>query len=181
MTVASPDGADLARRRLRSPSAVVLGAAIVVVMSGCGGGDATSVPTEPSTDASRDASRDASADATTCTPLSDLEVAALLGENSSNYKGAGPFTVTAALRAPVTAPNEFFSWVVYLQGDSPDGDGRVYVFATSVDDLTDPGGGVLGAAPVTRDAWTWGEVAERGAPLTTAARAAVAGADVCLP
>lgn len=176
MTVASPDDADLACRRPRSPSAVVLGAAIVV-MSGCGGGDVTSAPTEPSTDAGRDAS----ADATTCTPLSDLEVAALVGENSSNYKGAGPFTVTAALRAPVTSPNEFFSWVVYLQGDSPDGDGRVYVFATSVDDLTDPGGGVLGADPVTRDAWTWGEVAERGAPLTTAARAAVAGADVCLP
>lgn len=177
MTVASPDGADLACRRLPAPSAVVLGAAIVVVMSGCGGGDATSAPTEPSTDAGRDAS----ADATTCTPLSDLEVAALVGEDSSNYKGAGPFTATAALRAPVTSANEFFSWVVYLQGDSPDGDGLVYVFATSVDDLTDPGGGVLGADPVTRDAWTWGEVAERGAPLTTAARAAVAGADVCLP
>jgi hypothetical protein len=180
MTVDNPDGACRVRRRLLVPSAAPLRAAIVVavvVVSGCGGGDASPTPAEPSTLASPSARPDDTA----CTPLSDLEVAALVGEDSSNYKRAGPFTATAALRTPVTSPNEFFSWVVYLQGDSPDGDGRVYVFATSVDDLTDPGGGVLGADPVTRDAWTWGEVAERGAPLTTAARSAVAGADVCLP
>lgn len=176
MTVDNPDGAGHVRRRLLLPSAAPLRSAIVVavvVVSGCGGGDASPTPAEPSEDAIDGGTR--------CTPLSDLEVATLLGEDSSNYKGDGPFTVTAALRAPVTSPNEFFSWVVYLQGDSTDEEGAVYVFATSVDDLTDPGGGVLGADPITRDAWTWGEVAERGAPLTRAARSAVASADVCLP
>lgn len=173
MTVDNSDGAGFAPRLEASWFATLLGAAIVVVAGGCSASDVTTSPAEPSADTSIGGS--------SCTPLSELEVATLVGDDSSNFKGDGPFTVTAALRAPVTSPNEFFSWVVYLQGDSLDGEDQVYVFATSVDDLTDPGGGVLGADPVTRGAWTWGEVAERGAPLTTAARTAVAGAEVCLP
>ena len=161
-------------------AALAVGALVALGGAACGGSDDTGSPEEASQDVGTAATA-AEEEATTCSPLSQDEVAALVGENSANYKGEGPFTVTAALRAPVSSPNDFFTAVVYLQGDAPDAQGLVYVFATSTDDLRDPAGSVLGAEPATRDAWVWGEVAERGAPITTAARQAVADAEVCLP
>lgn len=120
-------------------------------------------------------------DAPACTPLSAEEVAVLLGPDGARWKGEGSFTPTAAERAPLSGDNEFFSGVIYLQGDTSEDAGQVYVFATTSDDLTVADGGLLGADPLTRDRWAWGDVAQRGAPLTTAARDAVADAPACLP
>lgn len=120
-------------------------------------------------------------DATPCTPLKAEEVAVLLGPNGERWKGEGEFSPTAAERSPLSGDNEFFSGVIYLQGDAPGDSGQVYVFATTSDDLTVADGGLLGADPLTRDRWAWGDVAQRGAPLTNAARDAVADAPACLP
>ncbi len=116
-----------------------------------------------------------------CTDLSDDELAVLLGPDGENWTGDGSFTATAAQRTTVDGQNDFFSSVVYLQGDSAGSDSAVYVFATAADDLSAPGSGLMGANPFTRESWAWGEVAQRGAPLEDAARDAVASAAVCLP
>ncbi len=122
-----------------------------------------------------------SSDTAACTDLREDEVAVLLGQAGENWKGDGTFTVTAAQRSPVEGQNDFFTGVVYLQGDAAGATGEVYVFATAADDLSAPGAGLMGATPFTRERWTWGEVAQRGAPLEDAAREAVADAPVCLP
>jgi hypothetical protein len=119
--------------------------------------------------------------ASACTDLSDDEIAVLLGPRGENWTGDGPFTVTAAQRTTVDGQNDFFSSVVYVQGDAAGSDGAVYVFATADDDLSVPGAGLMGANPFTRATWAWGEVAQRGAPLEDAARDGVASAAVCLP
>ena len=122
-----------------------------------------------------------SSDASACTDLGEDEVAVLLGPAGENWKGDGPFTVTAAQRSTVGGQNDFFTSVVYLQGDAAGAAGEVYVFATAADDLTAPDAGLMGANPFTRERWAWGEVAQRGAPLEDAAREALADAPVCLP
>ncbi len=119
--------------------------------------------------------------AAACADLTDDEIAVLLGPDGENWTGDGPFTVTAAQRTRVDAQNDFFSSVVYLQGDAAGADSAVYAFATADDDLSAPGAGLMGANPFTRASWAWGEVAQRGAPLEDAARDAVASAAVCLP
>jgi hypothetical protein len=116
-----------------------------------------------------------------CSDLTPDEVSVLVGPNGANWKGEGELTVTAAQRSSVAAPNDFFTGVVYVQGDSTGSTGDVYVFATAADDLTAPGAGLMGATPFTRDSWVWGDVAQRGAPLEDAARDAVADAPQCLP
>lgn len=116
-----------------------------------------------------------------CSDLTDEEIAVLLGPDGASWKGDGSFTVTAAQRSVVTADNDFFSWVVFLQGDAAGSTDEVYVFATASDNLSEPGAGLMGANPFTRERWVWGDVAQRGAPLEDAARDAVADAEACLP
>ena len=116
-----------------------------------------------------------------CSDLTDEEVDVLVGPNGENWKGDGRFTVTAAQRSVVGSDNDFFTGVVYLQGDAAGATGDVFVFATASEDLSVPGASLMGANPFTRERWVWGDVAQRGAPLEDAARAAVAGAEVCLP
>jgi hypothetical protein len=115
-----------------------------------------------------------------CSDLSDEEIAVLVGADGANWKGDGQFTVTAAQRSSVTGQNDFFTSVVYLQGTADGSTSDVYVFATAADDLSEPGAGLMGANPFTRERWAWGDVAQRGAPLEDAARDAVADATVCL-
>lgn len=119
--------------------------------------------------------------ASACIPLSEDEIAVLLGPDGERWKGEGTFTPTGAQRAAVPGENEFFSGVIYLQGDSPDQQGQVYAFATTSEELTGAEGSLMGADPLTRERWAWGDVAQRGAPLEDAARDAVAAAPACLP
>lgn len=165
---------------------VVLGAAALLVVAACSAGDpageAAGDPagTPAGTPAGGTADPTAHA-AARCTDLTDDEVTLLLGVDGENWTGDEPFMVTAARRAAVDGQNDFFTSVVYVQGGPAGSAGEVYVFATAADDLSATGAGLMGANPFTRDAWAWGAVAQRGAPLEDAAREAVAAAPVCLP
>ena len=118
---------------------------------------------------------------TGCTPLSDAEVAVLVGMDGENWTGDGEFSTTAAEKTAVPAEDRLFTHVVFLQGDAPGLEGEVYVFASQYEDLTQPGGLLVGADSVTREFWVWGESFPAESTPGLAASQSVLEVEECLP
>ncbi len=143
-------------------------------LTACGGDDddSSGAATASASQSLTTTAAPASAPSAQCTPLTEEEIASLVGEGNENWKGTGTVNVTSAAKTPTTGTD--FTNIVYLNTDQGN-----FVFALDGDDVDNPDGLLVGADENTRASWTWGDAASPDSPIATMAAEAVSAAGTC--
>ena len=119
--------------------------------------------------------------ATSCLPLSQAEITAIVGVNHENWTGSGELVVHGGEKARTNANNTLgFTHVAFIRASAGGIPNEVFKFVNG-SNFANPSTLLMGADSVAREFFVWGEATEIGSPADQAARAALGGAPSCSP